>query len=64
MKNEQIKQVVEEIMTNGTPRGFEAEMAFNRLSGWLSGYLGGSDGIDEDHRLTILKQVREFQKGI
>jgi len=34
------------------------------LSGWLSGYLGGSDGIDEDHRLTILKQVREFQKGI
>ena len=64
MKNEQIRQTIEAIMTNDTPRGFAGEMAFNRLSGWLTGYLAGNDGIDAEHQLTILKQVREFQKGI
>ena len=64
MKNEQIKQVVEAIMNNDTPRGFAGEMAFSRLSGWLTGYLAGNDGIDAEHQLTILKKVREFQNGI
>jgi hypothetical protein len=64
MKNEQIRQVVEAIMTNDTPRGVAGEIAFNRLSGWLTGYLAGNDGIDAEHQLTILKKVREFQNGI
>ncbi len=51
-------------MSNDTPRGFAGEMAFNRLSGWLTGYLAGNDGIDAEHQLTILKKVREFQNGI
>lgn len=64
MKNEQIKQVVEEIMLCETPRGFAGEQAFNRLSGWLTGYLAFNDHIDGEQQLAILKKVREFQKGI
>lgn len=63
MKNEQINQIVEEIMDNDTPRGFAGEQAFNRLSGWLTGYLAFNDHIDGERQLTILKKVREFQKG-
>ena len=64
MKNEQIIQIVEEIMKSDTPRGFAGALAFNRLSGWLTGYLSFNDHIDGERQLTILKKVREFQKGI